>query len=425
MVSPDAPAATGAGSRPAAHLATGPAVALAIFVLLPLGARADVFYLLSGGTIEGQLLGIESGQYRIRTVVGQVAVATSAVERVTVAPTPFDEYDQRAADVPDTAAAHTELAAWCDEQELRAERRKHLQRALVLDSDHAAARRALGYVRVGDLWVDGRRVIERHDDETDAPKRAEAERRRLTRAIQAQWYRRARGFKSALESGQPKSVADAQRRVLEIRDPLAIQPLTEVLTTGEATCRSVLVQALAGFREDEATMNLGIVGLFDPLPDIRAAALGELARRQDARIARQYRAALRGGSDGLVLRAATALGHLRDREAVPDLIDALTAQRERWVEVPVRRYLGGWPLVFDGISVSEVGPGVRVLTRPDLTWCQHYAVVDADVVNRPVYREVTIYRTEVLEALKQISAENFGFDREAWARWWTAQPSGS
>ena len=109
--------------------------------------------------------------------------------------------------------------------------------------------------------------------------------------------------------------------------------------------------------------------------------------------------------------------------AVPDLIDALTAQRDRWVEVPMRRYLGGWPLVFDGVTISEVGPGVRVVTRPDLVWCQHYAVVDVDVVNRSVYREVTIYRTEVLEALKQITGENFGFDREAWTRWWTAQAS--
>lgn len=397
--------------------------ALAAWVAWQPAAPADVFHLHTGGMIEGQLVAIESGQYRIRTVVGQVTIATSAVERVEVAPTPFDEYDQRVADVPDTAAGHTELAAWCDEQGLRTERRKHLRRALALDPDHAPARRALGYVRVGDLWVDGQRIVERRDDESDAQKREEAEQRRLTRAIQAQWYRRARAFKSALETGQPKSVADAQQRVLEIRDPLAIQPLTEVLTTGDASCRSALVQVLAGFREDEATMNLGIVGLFDAAPEIRGLAVGELARRQDQRIARQYREALRGGSDGLVLRAATALGTLRDRDAAPDLIDALTAQRERWVEVPMRRYLGGWPLVFDGVTISEVGPGVRVVTRPDLVWCQHYAVVDVDVVNRSVYREVTIYRTEVLEALKQITGENFGFDREAWTRWWTAQAS--
>jgi hypothetical protein len=381
-------------------------------------ARGDVFHLANGGTVEGQLLGIEAGNYRIRTVVGIVAVSSGAVQSVEVATTPFDEYDRRLKDAADTPEAQTALAAWCEEQGLKSERRKHLLRALELDGDFGPARRALGYVRVGELWVDGRRVIDRRG-EVDTAKDEEAQQRKLARAIQLQWQRRIRALKSGLlENTIPRQVEDGRARLLEIRDPLAIHPLTEVLTTGDAACRLLLVQALSAFSEDQATMNLGILALLDPEVEVRLAAIAELVRRHDPRIAREYRAALQHGNDVLLRRAALALGQLEDRDAVPDLIDALTAERDKWVEVPLRRYIGGWPLVFDGMTVVEISSGVRALHRPEIVgWPDRYLVWDNELEDRWAYRRVTVYRTEVLHALRQITGQDFGFDREAWSRW--------
>ena len=327
-------------------------------------ARSDVYHLVSGGSIEGQTLGVEVGNYRIRTVVGIVSVSTDAVERVEVAPTPFDEYDQRAKDAADTPAAQTALAAWCDDSGLKNERRKHLLRALELDPDYAAARRALGHVRVGELWVDGRHVVDRRGA-ADNPQDEEAEQRKLARAIQGQWQRRIRATRSGLlENTIPGEVAAGRARILEIHDPLANDPLTEVLSAGDVACRALLVQALSAFSDDQATMNLGIISLLDADVDVRQAAIRELVRRRDPRIAREYREALRHGNDALLTRAALALGQLADRAAVPDLVDVLTTQRDKWVEVPVRRYIGDWPQIFGGVTMVVVGARGQAVTPP-------------------------------------------------------------
>ena len=318
----------------------------------------------------------------------------------------------------DTPEAQTALAAWCDEQDLKTERRRHLLRAVELDPDFVPARRALGQVRVGELWIDGRRVIDRRG-EAESAKDAEAEQRKLARAIQGQWNRRISAIRSGLlESTIPRQVEEGRARILEIRDPLAIHPLTDVLTAGDSACRGLLVLALSAFHEDQATMNLGIISLLDPEPTVRQAALSDLVRRSDPRIVREYREALRHANDVILGRAARALGQLEDREAVPDLIASLTAERDKWVEVPVRRYIGGWPLVFDGMTTVLIGPDARAVHRPEIPgWPERYLLWDNELENRWVYRRVTVYRTDVLEALKRITGQNFGFDGQAWQRW--------
>jgi len=43
------------------------------------------------------------------------------------------------------------------------------------------------------------------------------------------------------------------------------------------------------------------------------------------------------------------------------------------------------------------------------------------VHNEWQYRRVTVYRTEVLEALRRITGRDFGFDREDWQKWYEKQ----
>lgn len=383
------------------------------------GAGADVLHLRNGGTVEGRVLSREEGRYEVRTLVGIVRVPAEVVERVENAETPFDEYDRRVAELPDTAADHVALAAWCQERGLRAERIAHLRRAIELDPQHAEARQALGYVRVGALWVDGRRVIQRPATTPAAEEGAE-DPERLAAAIQTQWYRRIAAIRaSLLESSLGHLVEQGRALILEIRDPLAILPLVQVLSSGGAHCRALLVEVLREFPQDEATMNLGVLGLVDAHPVVREGAVAELARRNDPRIVAQYRQALRDGNDALVVRAAYGLGRLKAMEAVPDLVDVLTAARRRWVEVRVDRYFRGWPRVFNRRTEILLGhdPCGRAVHRPEIGVSSY---ID-NIRNEWRYLPVTVYRTEVLEALKEITGQNFGFEHAAWRRWYEEQ----
>lgn len=405
-------------------LLRGPALILSVLLVWPVGAAGDVFQLRNGGSVSGSLLTIDEGNYRIRTTVGIVSVPASSVVAVEEAATPFEEYDRRVRATADTADEQTELAAWCDEQGLRAERRRHLRRAVELDPDHAAARRALGYVRVGALWVDGRRVAEAGGEAAADNGDEAVEPEKLARAIQAEWSQRIRAIKhSLLDSSLARLVDEGRVRIREIRDPLAILPLAQVLGLGDRDSRLLLVEMLSRFPEDEATLNLGVLGLVDDDEDIRARAVAALAPRKDPRIVAQYRAALRSGSDVILARAATGLAQLQAPEAVPDLIALLTAQRERWVEVPLRQYMRTWPQTFVTMTTVHLSSGGGlVVHRPEVGVYRDFVLWNEPVRNEWQFREVTVYRTEVLEALKRLTGQNFGFEGEAWRRWYEESP---
>ncbi len=418
-----------------------------VFTLVTLGGgrvAADVFHLKAGGTLEGLLLETQEGQHRVRTVVGIVRLPVADVERIEPGETPFEEYDRRAAAAPDTPSAQVALADWCGQQNLRTERRAHLRKALELDPDCEPARRALGYVRVGDLWVEGAGVAARRGAEGGEPAETNAD--RLIRAALAHWDRMAQIYGDMLESGVREKADLARKKLRAIRDPLAIMPLCEVLTTRDVACRQALLEVLCMFPHDEATMGLGAMSLLDSDDELRRAAVGELVRRADPRVVAQFRKALQTEGDVLVKRAAYALGELRARDALGELIDLLTAERVKSVEVPVRAYFSTWPTEFltpdpdwglvsvrgyegGGWGACGVWPGVPRPSGYGTSWGWSRGVRDRywDRCGRWILatvigshwdvQPVTVLRTEVLEALRKITGQDYGFDRAAWQRW--------
>lgn len=391
-------------------------------------ARGDVFHLATGGLVEGALLAEKDGHYQILTALGTVSVATDAVVQVETTPTPLHEYQQRAAAAADTPTDQAALGAWCAAHELAYLSRRHYRRALELDPDCAEARRALGFVRVGDFWVSGRRQPGRRAGVTSRPAGAGAtggpteDPVKVARAIQGSWRRRIRAIKSMLlDSPLPHQVEEGRARILEIEDPLAIVPLSEVLSDGSLVCRTVLVEALRRFSDDAATVNLAALALADSHEDIRHAALRALVRRKDPRIAGQFREALDSNNDLLIRRAAEALGALGAREAVPALIPLLTARRVKEVEVPMGRYFSTLPAAFPvryhwiGSTMVAVCPNIGVVSaNPGFTVGPPFGVPRAQTV----VKEVTVYRSEVREALRRLTGEDFGFDQAEWRRWY-------
>lgn len=408
-----------AGSR----AARGPACWFAGAVLLAglsgaPRAAADIFRLHSGGVVEGQLIARDEQAYTIRTVVGTVVLPLTAVTAVEPAASPFDEYDARLRELPDTAAAHVELAAWCRENELAAEQRRHLARALELDPDCAAARAALGHVRVGGAWVDGRSRPEPPPTASDSANAdRDARDGKLVAAMHVNWHRRIRGIRSAmLESRVERREAEGRKQILAIRDPLAILPLTQVLGSGNHIARAALVDALAGFPQDEATLNLAVLALSDGAADIRSRALEHLALRNDTRVSAQLRKALGSDNDELIRRAAIGLGALGAVEAVPDLIEELTVKRTKRVEVPIRTYFGEFQQAFCTPTEYVLNGAARVAHAPRVGVFDATGGVTVENVFR--VQRVTVYRTEVLEALKTLTGQNFGFDATAWRTWY-------
>lgn len=396
----------------------------AVFALAAGTAHADVFYLKSGGTVTGDLIETVGENYRIRASVGEIVLATSAVERIESTPSLFKEYDERAAATPDTAADQAALGAWCDERGLKQQARRHLQRAIELDPEQEVARRLLGYVRVNDVWIDGRPTTEPAGRERRKASegRDEAEKEkdardpaRLLAELQGQWTRRIRAIQlTYLKVPNLKQIEEGRKRILAIRDSAAILPLARVLGQGDSISRALLVEALAQFPEDESTLNLAALGLMEPTPEIRRTVFAELARRDDPRVPAQYRKALREDRDSVVANAAEGLATLRVREAIPGLIEALRANRRKAVEVPVQSVYGSMSDAFARPTQVNFGGTNIIYIQPIIGVTSPASRVE----NVWQMREVTVFRTQVLEALKSLSGANFGFDQDDWQAWY-------
>jgi hypothetical protein len=382
----------------------------------------DIIHMKGGDRVEGEILEDRADAYRVRTSIGVVDIDKVDVVRIEKMPSPWKVYEEKAKECPSTAAGHWALAQWCEEHGLSAERVEHLKKVIKLDTEHAGAREELGYVKVDRAWVKARATSGPSDEDAEARRRA-AEEERVVRELVAGWFVKVKAiYRGNLTEGDTQSAKFRRGReqILAIRDPFAIPAIASVLSAGNAASRRVMVEALAQSDEDEATLNLLVVTLHDSAADIRKQAAVELLRRKDERVVEELRAALGSDEEFILRNAATALGILKARAAVEDLIGVLSTEVVRPVYVtrpvmlddfwgvfarPRRYHHGGRLLRYRPRSIG-------VLAGQDMIGTEgHYEL-----------QSVSVYRTEAQEALIAISGQNFGFDGEAWLTWWRAQP---
>lgn len=69
------------------------------------------------------------------------------------------EYESRRAKLTDTLPNHLALAQWCAGQKLFPQARAHYERVVQMDSDHVAARVALGYQLIAGEWISPQQMM--------------------------------------------------------------------------------------------------------------------------------------------------------------------------------------------------------------------------------------------------------------------------
>lgn len=232
---------------------------------------------------------------------------------------------------------------------------------------------------------------------------------------QARYTRRIRAIRESLiDSSIERLRQRGREQILAIADPLAIDPLARELSRGGVHARTVLLRAMQRFPHTEATLNIAALALADPDESIAAQARQELKLRADPTIVSHLKQALLLNDDMIVGRAATALAALDAREAIPFMIPALTAQKARLVQVTVPRFGVAWE--------NCVGLGCPpIATYPAFIETTFGESVVGSLRSQWAVRDVTVMRTQVLEAMKSLTGQNFGFDAEAWAHWYNSR----
>jgi hypothetical protein len=368
----------------------------AMWLVAPLWA--DVFVLKSGGEIQGERLNRHDAyakEYEIRTTSGLTlrVPATEIVSREREAAL-LAEYERKAPRAANTIEAQWALAQWCLEHGLKKERRTHLENILQLDTNHAGARHALGYVQIRNRW---QTTAEFHEQEgyqrlagrwrvaQDVTLHAEAESREQELR---EWLLKLKRWRADLNS---EKAAAAREQFESLSDPNALAAVQWLMRVERNTKLlpmyfDILLRMSSTAAQEcllQATLSAANRGLF-------LEGCERVLKLPPHLIQRPLLDALRSKENEIINRAAYLLGKTQDARVAAPLIEALVtshrvATGENSAQTTTSFSAGG------GIGMSRGGP----------------SVVEIPVQNR-----------EVLEALVALTGQNFQYDQRAWRYWY-------
>lgn len=402
------------------------ATAMVLLLAAAPAARGDVFHLRGGGRIEGEIARHKGDEIVIEVGGGTVTVPADMVERIEKTAPLDEQYARKAADLAATADAHVDLARWCEDKGLWAEAHDHYMKAIELDPDQVTARARLGFVKVGQRWVtrSEARQMERQRIGEDRQKAAPVARHRVK-----QWDKELRELMAGPLSGWQFGDAgtEARETVLAIDDPAAVEPLQTTLGRArDETMRRLAAEALGGIGGDAAALGLVEMLAEDPSDAVAEAARQSLAGIESEPALWRLKQLARIGNASQRARASAALADAgtRSMDAVPNLISQLITREVKIIHHEPEGAKRAW--IADGVHrayVSDVEPVVAeaaVGFDPVISYLVSGVVLDVNAVVAP-WKErvnVTVRHPEVLDSLRRLTGQDFGYDIRGWRRWY-------
>jgi hypothetical protein len=358
--------------------------------------------LTTGSTIFGELLNfseVPRQTFRLRLEEGiEVDIPRSAVVEHGPVRREKLEYERRWPTCPDTVEAQWELAMWCRDRTLNAERDRHLRRILELDPNHAEARRLLGFFSDDGEWktreermrADGYVLYGGRWMLPQAVRLLEQERK--IKAAQGEWKQKISRWQSWLGGNRQEL---ARENLQQVNDPFAVDALVEALKTERRPwVRLLFVEALARIGTARAEQALAYWALADSAEEVRMTCLDHLKKRHSPAVVDYFVGKLRSADNVEVNRAAVALRQLGDSSAIGPLIEALVTTHK--------------------VKISSGNPG-------QISMSFGTGGTGMSVGGGPVVVTQAMQNREVLDALVALSGVNYGFDQARWRAWFAAQ----
>ncbi len=391
-------------------------VLCAAFVLLAIlrPAVGEVFLLRSGGRIEGDLVNADE-KPRTSYVIslpsgGQITLDAAAVEKVQPVPPELAEYQKVRRQYPDTVKGQLQMADWCRDHNLLAQKKFHLERVLQLDPEQPDARRLLGYRKVKDQWMTHeeemadqgkvKRIVNGYSVWITQQEAQLLDSREKQIKAEAEWRKKIKRWRDSLDGNRPEQ---GKKNLLAIDDPMAIVGLTERLIKKRdprTDARLIYIEALARINTHEARGPLAQCAMDDPEEEVRLCSLDELQKQKDDGVTAYFVGRMRNkhATNADINRAGVALGRIKDPSSIDTLIESLVTRHYEVVQPA-----GGPGNMNAGFNKNGGGGGgIGMNAKPKL--------IPHDLQNQ-----------DVLEALVAITGQNFGYDQRAWATWYKNQ----
>jgi hypothetical protein len=167
----------------------------------------------------------------------------------------------------DTVEGQLALAEYCQREGLTDQMRAALTRVLEHDPNHEGARAALGFVRMGPLWLSRAEI-----------KAEEAIARARDESI-SKWHNTMQAIATALASEMPEARARGAQRLRDLRDASAIPAMEQMISRAGTEAALAVVEAIQEISDPEASLSLARHAVFHPSLPVREAASSALAHR--------------------------------------------------------------------------------------------------------------------------------------------------
>jgi len=401
------------------------------FLLLQGTAAADLVRLKSGGEVRGEFerkaVQTETAEVTVRTLTGGIIIIEQTeIEFVARRPLVLEEYETRRKRTPETIDDLWELTEWCRQRGLTSERETHLLAILDLDPNHIGAHRGLGHIQRNGEWTTRDEIMRAEGYVKYKGRYVLPQELELIQQIEEQseaeksWFKRVYVLKRWLQGTDDQRRIAACQELEAIDDPHAVPALVKSFKDDpNEPVRLLLVKVLAKLKGEKAFEALVEQSLLDVSETVRQSALDAIPPDAKPVAIPYYANALKNPLNYVVLRAAVALRNIGDVQVVPNLIDALVTTHRYRVRVAEQ----------DGVSIG-LAPGTMVLPPEveamlrtgQLPYGFHY--IDGSPPPPVRIRTVTIKHdhknVEVLETLRQLTGQDYGYDERTWRLWWAS-----
>ena len=316
----------------------------------------------------------------------------------------------------ENGSAHelAQLARWCEENRLTKDRDRLYWRVLELDRHHRGARDALGFKKLGALWLTEADWHHHHGrvkwngewiSQEEWHRREEERIDLLERSDAIGMIETA--SKKAVEPGDSEEVITKFRQLPE---SLRRYTLAKSLESRSARQRQLAIRLTGELSGNRPRWSVSHLAVRDPRKSVRDEALRLLLSWNEPDTALAFIPYLGSAKDRDRVNAARALNLFPDRRAVPALIE--TAHliwagfgRTHFANLVQRSFVQDYELVSGGtgLVVSEVADPV------------------VDTFIEGVVLDVEVRRAEAfarIATLERTTGQSFGGDFEAWAQWW-------
>lgn len=202
---------------------------------------------------------------KVRAKGGWLSI-DAAAEKISDAKA-MQRYEAARAEMQDTATAHWQMSQKCLAAKLPDQARAHMNRVLDLNPNYEPARAALGFKKIGGVWVSPEQIAA---DEAQAAAEAISVNKhgKLMNELLD-------GFTSKDSRKQSRS----KQRLLELRDPSTIPAAEKILSPKNAEIAEIVVDYLANIKDPVATMSLVRHAVFYPTQEVRTEAAMKLSDR--------------------------------------------------------------------------------------------------------------------------------------------------